>query len=1031
MKAKSLHVLLVLGVFFSGGAAFAQRPYWEMMHDSVIDLPGATAAFERFWEGKTPEKGQGHKQFLRWQYMQQLRADASGKVPPQGYEEAEMRRWREEQATERHLSTVPTGNWTLMGPLLNPVNTSGQPEGLGRCQSVAFHPTDANTYYVGTAAGGLWITTNNGTTWTTTTDFLPSVGVSAVAVTPSNPSIIYIGIGDKDGSDCSSLGTYKSVNGGATWTVSNTGMGNREVHTLIFDPNDDTKLIAATNNGVYRSVNSGANWTQTLSAGTIYQVGYRPGSTTTLYALNNANLYTSTDDGATWGPGVAVGAATGRSAFATTPASSMDVYVVKDIGTDPVFRSTDGGVSFTNVQTDGKRLLNSNCSGGGTGGQGWYDICIAVDPTNANTVMVGGVSIWKSLDGGQNFSIAGCWSSMGTNVHADHHWMAWSPHFPTRLVVCNDGGLYRTDNLGVSYTYMSSGVAVSQMYRMAHSTTRPDYVLAGLQDNGMIFAHLPTWTISVGGDGLECAVDPVNDNYQYGSYVYGVIRRSQTAGASWSTIAADGLNGITEQGAWLTPYALNPANPNIMIAGYTNIFRTTNVRAFPPTWTNVLSLSGSNFRDITFMDANTAYASRANGNFYRSLDAGVTWTAMTNPPGGAAKDITGDPDNPQNIWVASGNDVYRSNDGGATWTLWDTGLPNVSCLTVAYDKLANAVYCGMWTGVYYRHATGGSWTAFNTNLPNTQAMHLQIYYDNVHCVGNHKLRLGTYGRGMWESDLYAPPTMAPVACFGADTLGACAVIGSVILTDTSAHLPTSWLWNITGPGAVTFINSTSATSQNPEVTFSSPGTYTVTLNATNANGTDVNAKVSYITVSNCVLPESDLNFRAVAVEDAAWLSWEPTGEPGEGDWYVERSRNPGQVGQKWWAAHAGQSHYSIVDRETMGERQWYYSLHQTNANGETRRSEWRMVDFSASKPQMQAFPNPNLGEFTITVGLEEPQRLRAELVDASGRVVWMEERTADAGILNWQVKPERLPNGIYVLRVAGSEHRWHQRMAIE
>lgn len=1018
MKASRYFGLLCLSCLGLFGSVLGQRPYWEMMHDSVIDLPGVTAAFEQFWQGREPEKGQGYKQFKRWQYMQEMRADDRGRVPANGYEEAEMRRWAAELSTQRHLSSVPTGNWTIMGPVANPVNTSGQPEGLGRTQAVAFHPTDPNTYYLGTAAGGLWVTTNNGTSWSTTTDFLPSIGVSAIAITPSNANIQYIGIGDKDTGDCTNLGVYKSVNNGATWLVSNTGMGSREVHSLIFDPNDDTKLIAATNNGVYRSVNSGANWTQTLASGTTYQVGYRPGSNAVLYAINGTRLYTSLDDGATWNAGTLVGASTQRAAFATTPASPLDIYIVKNVGADPVFKSTDGGVTISTVQTDGKLLLNSSCIGSGTGGQGWYDICIAVDPNNANTVMVGGVSIWKSLDGGQNFSIAGCWSSMATNVHADHHFMAWSPHFPSRLLVCNDGGLYRTDNFGVNYTYLSSGVAVSQMYRMAHSTTRREYVVAGLQDNGMIIGHLPTWTISIGGDGLECAVDPGNDLYQYGSYVNGVIRRSSNAGANWGTIGNNGLNGITEAGPWLTPYSLNPANPNIMIAGYSSIFRSTNVKAAPPSFSNVLTLSGSSIRDITFIDANTAYASRANGEFYRSLDAGLTWTQMTNPPSGSAKDITGDPGNPLRIWVASGNDVCASVDGGATWTLWDTGLPNISCLTVAYDKIADALYCGMWTGVYYRHTSGmANWTSFSNNLPNTQAMHLQIYYDESACIGNHKLRLGTYGRGMWESDLYAPPTMVPVACFGADTLAACANASSVILQDSSAHNPTAWLWNVTGPGTVTYINSTSPTSQNPQVMFSASGTYAVTLTATNINGADVNSKVAYITVTNCILPVAELDFWVITAEEGVWLNWETLGASAEGDWYIERRRNPSEAGIIWRAAASGLQRYAVLDSEIAGADSWYYRIHQTDRNGQIRQSEWRLADLRTRSNAISIYPNPSTGNFTLDLLSPNAGLATLELIDAAGKLVWTDKVNLNTGPNRLNVAPLALASGVYSFRL--------------
>jgi PKD repeat protein len=845
---------IIIAVLLCLGSAIhlpAQRPWMEYMQDSIVNYSEVVARFEKEWEGKTAEKGMGYKQFRRWEYLQGLRVLPDGTLPPAGYEAAEMARWESQQANQKRSSLVPNGNWTHLGPVALPTNTVGQPGGIGRTTTVAFHPTDPNRLYCGTPAGGLWTSTNMGATWSTSTDFLATLGVSAIVLNPSNPNIIYIGTGDKDAGDASGLGTYKSTDGGATFAVSNTGMGNRTVHCMVMDPNDNNKILAATSNGIYRSINAGANWTQVLASGTTYQIEYRRGSNSTLYAINNARLYTSTDDGATWNTGVVI-STTARAAFATTPANADVIYVVKDIGANPVFKSTDGGLTFTNVQTDAKVLLNGSCAGTGTGGQGWYDICIAVEPSGTNTVMVGGVSLWKSTDGGVNFSIAGCWSSMATNIHADHHWLAFSPHFASRLFICNDGGLYYTDAMGAPYANISSGIAVSQIYRAAASATNPSIIITGLQDNGMLPSRTPNWWITVGGDGTECAIDPTDPNYQYGSYVNGVIRRSTGAGFGWSTIAnSTGTGGITEAGPWITPYVLQPGNPNVMLAGYVSIWRSTNVKAGTPSFTVVQPFGSGSIRDLHFGDANTAYCSRSNGEFWQSMDGGVTWSMRTNPPGGAARDIAADPAAPQNVWVASGNDVYHSDDGGGSWTLWDTGLPNISVQTVVYDRVAQAVYCGMWVGVYYRGVADASWVPFSTGLPNTQALHLQIHYDPNGCLGKDKLRLATYGRGYWESDLYAPPTLVPVACFGADTTRACLGSGTIQLYDSSAYDPTSWLWNITGPGSVTFVGGTSATTQHPQVTFGAVGLYTVTLTVSNANGNDMTSKVSYLEV---VLP---------------------------------------------------------------------------------------------------------------------------------------------------------------------------------
>jgi hypothetical protein len=299
------------------GFSTGQRPYWEMMQDDIVDYKATVAAFNAYWAGRTPGKGQGYTVFQRWAYLNGLRVKPDGTLPRAGAEAAEMERWDREYAQLRRTDLSPKGNWTGMGPVALPTNNTGQPNGIARTTTIAFHPTDPNRLYVGTPNGGLWASADGGATWATQTDFLPTLGVSAILVDPVTPTTMYIGTGDKDARNASGLGVYKSVDGGATWAPSNTGMGNRTVYGMRFDPNSSGTIIAATDFGIYRSTNSGASWIQTLPSGTTYQVTYRPGSTNTLYAANATRFFTSTDDGATWNAGVTV-SSSGRAAFAVT-----------------------------------------------------------------------------------------------------------------------------------------------------------------------------------------------------------------------------------------------------------------------------------------------------------------------------------------------------------------------------------------------------------------------------------------------------------------------------------------------------------------------------------------------------------------------------------------------------------------------------------------------------------------------------------------------------------------------------------------
>ena len=191
--------------------------------------------------------------------------------------------------------------------------------------------------------------------------------------------------------------------------------------------------------------------------------------------------------------------------------------------------------------------------------------------------------------------------------------------------------------------------------------------------------------------------------------------------------------------------------------------------------------------------------------------------------------------------------VFQSNDAGATWTDISSGLPEIPVMCVIQNKQNTSeieLYAGTDVGVYVK-VGDDDWTLFSNGLPNVVVSELEIYYDTT-SPNLSRIRAATYGRGMWESELYAPPGSPPVSDFYADNTNPVAG-GHVTFTDMTINDPTSWHWTFT-PATVRFINGTSATSQNPVVEFLAAGTYDVSLYTENANGNDTENKTGYITV---------------------------------------------------------------------------------------------------------------------------------------------------------------------------------------
>ena len=710
--------------------------------------------FYDYWENREITKGAGYKQFKRWEWYWEDRLMPDGSFPPAGQALNEYKRFlKENPSNTRNTNSI----WQSEGPN----SSSGGYAGIGRINSLAFHPTDENIIYAGAAGGGLWQSIDGGQNWFTNTDNIGSLGVSGIVVDASNPDIVYIATGDGDASDNYSVGILKSIDGGATFST--TGLtwntsGQDVIRRLIADPEDPNTLLAASNLGIYRTTDAGATWVKEIS-GNFYDVEPHYGSNSTIYyAVKKNAIYKSTDTGNTWTEIQAV-SNSNRLALATSPANPSYVYVLSSgtnggsnggSGFNDLLRSTDDGNTFVSMSTS-PNILGYAVDGNSSGGQGWYDLAFAMDQTDANTIYVGGVNNWKSTDGGATWSITSHWYGANgvSEVHADKHVLEFRGDV---LWEGNDGGVYKSTNGGDTWTDLANGMVISQMYKLGVSQTDAK-VITGLQDNGTKLRGISgNWTDEIGGDGMECAIDPSESNVMYGELYYGDIRRSTNNGSSWTNIQSN-IPG-DPSGAWITPFVLDENHPDTIAIGFKDVYRSFNRGS---SWTKIsTNLSGSNLRYLRIAESDSDYIYAGLGDeMWRTTDGGSNWETKTTPRDGT-RTIIVHPNNPDSLWavcsnyVSNGEKVYVSADGGSNWTDITGNLPNIPANTIVYLKGSdNGVYVGMDVGIYYKDDTMTEWELFNTALPNVEITELEINY------GLNTLYAATYGRGLWKADLAA------------------------------------------------------------------------------------------------------------------------------------------------------------------------------------------------------------------------------------------------------------------------------------
>ncbi len=726
---------------------------------------------------KLPEDIRKSKPYARFLHDFRKAAGESGVVDAEA-------RYRAFEQSQSHLvegafkqagggeKSIFADAWTNIGP-----------SNRGGCtKALAIHPTDPNTIYAGAAGGGVWKSTNGGSSWVPLTDLvIPDLAMASIAIDPSNPSNVFAATGDPSPSadGLGGSGLYRSTNGGAAWTrIASTTLP-RTVNKVLVHPTN-TNIVFACNydgtgsngKGLYRSVNGGSTFTRAYpttanATGIIWDIvpGATIGGKTIFYLVegNNINgsstecgIYKSIDDGATWGKLtsniIPAGNTIGKAALACPKLSPSKVYCLMATPSGALqglIKSTDNGNTFTKVNSTPSTLVDV-----GSGAQGWYDLCLGVSPnSNAqDTVLIGGVEAYYSYNGGSNWTAYSDYNN-NSGVHVDHHAIIFDPISSKKIYIGNDGGIYKSTNAGQSWTYNSTGYNTMRFYHVALDKSDYKRSLAGSQDQG-------TWqtttgqaaSFKLGGDGFNTMIDPNNSNNYYGEGPFGQLYRV----LSGSQTDITGSN-FEAQSDWDTPFILAPKSSTVLYTGRTQVWKSTNQG---DSWASVSPVFSTFIYSLAVSPSNASviYAGLSGGAIRRTTDGGQSWNNKNVSSSSLVESFACHPRDEDWALVSlaasstSTARMYKTTNGGTNWInvsgSGSTALPGVPVRAVALDSNDpdNIWYAATDNGMYYTRNAGTNWSIAGAGIGLAPCWDVQVHSNKI------TIRVATHGRSLWEAN---------------------------------------------------------------------------------------------------------------------------------------------------------------------------------------------------------------------------------------------------------------------------------------
>jgi photosystem II stability/assembly factor-like uncharacterized protein len=650
----------------------------------------------------------------------------------------------------------------------------------GRVTALAVDPDNENQLYLGAAAGGLWKSLDGGQSWTQLFDQIGTESIGSILLESGAPDHLWIGTGEANAGclDYFGMGLFYSADGGQTFEARN-GTGTSAMPlsfvTAIAQSPMDTQVLlvggqghcnangTSTLGGIYRSADGGQTWSSVFSSNGVLDILFDPDDGSTVYAAIRAKgIYKSIDAGQTWSRlenGLPVNSAATYSRIAMAPSDSTILYALIGPGSGAnlsLYRSADSGASWTTVNSDA-------CEG-----QCWYNLTLDVNPVDPDQLLVGTIRPALSTNGGATltFLTAG-WGSQ-QSVHQDTHIVRYSRNDGNRFWIGSDGGLWRSDDGGGSYTNLNANLEITQFYDLALDPDDPDRLYGGAQDNSSsVRDNDQIWDVTeVTGDGFMNAVDPDDRNrvfqtsYPNAGGAMLILSTQQGQPGSYQWVSQDGFDG-SEPFSWVTP----------VVTGAGSVFVASNrvyraiigddgsayhwMQASDPLTGNasasisVLTTAPSPIEGGTLR----MYAGTTNGRIATSADvlaATPSWTDITGAyPGGNVSDIAVDTHDDRRVFVTCSAfpppHLFLSIDGGDWQTIGD-GLPGVPANSVAIDPIdSTRIFVGTDIGVYASSDSGATFTPFMTGLPLGM-----VVTDLEMATQPHVLVAATYGRGAWK-----------------------------------------------------------------------------------------------------------------------------------------------------------------------------------------------------------------------------------------------------------------------------------------
>jgi photosystem II stability/assembly factor-like uncharacterized protein len=739
----------------------------------------------------------------------------------------------------RAQSSPLSAPWTFIGPAPLIDFSSGNFGPIaGRVTSILI---SGSTVYAGTAEGGIWSSTDSGTTWSPLTDSQAVFAIGSLTVDPEAAAVFYAGTGEANvcTASQSGAGILKSTDGGSTWSPLPGSLFNGlSVSRVRVDPTNSSHLLAAAvsippggpNAGLYQSTDGGTTWTRLL-ADQIWDFAWDSASGVILAA--GSEVYRSTDNGATFTALSALPSGFGRAQFSLSPVTPGLVWALFTDSTGSaasLFFSTDDGATWSAVAASSLPAIFAS-------GSGMCAMTVAADPTSSAGVWIGGDDLWKSTDSGATWTNVTL-SSAGGSVHGGQHAIAFSGG---ALWIGNDGGVWRSLDAGGSFTDANNGLAIAAVERIAPA---PGGYEAGLDGVGVALSGSgSTWQTAVGLAGATVASSSIPTTSLFAlAPNAGQLYRSSGSASFVSLFNAGGPQSQSSAAARLAPVAVDPNNSSLVYVGTNSVWTSANGGASFTDSTassigdSVTALAVSPFSSSELL------AGGAAGELLESSDGGSTWSSVAS--GLPTAPITGiSAGSTSGVWIASlanasasGGRIYLTGNNGSTWTDITGDLPPLTVNRVQTDPTdALVFYAATSHGVWATINGGSHWQSLGTGLPNISVADLLLD------ATNRLLTAATTGRGVWTFAL--PAITQSLAVTGGDkqsgTPGSTLPVPlAVTVTDAfgNAVAGATVTWSDSSAGG-TFSSSSSVSGANGQatVTYTLPskiGTVTVTAAVT-------------------------------------------------------------------------------------------------------------------------------------------------------------------------------------------------------